>query len=243
MLCFDQCKILPCCAQEDEISESPKKIEIVHTQNPASLPGKVVSESDHNSESDSGVGSVRDSSNDSGKETMKSKIPLKIASSSVKVTRVKSVKRSESLLSRFSFIFPSGGEKLSDILVEEFKKNDRTTGIALERMFSSNSMNSIPEETTAQAPKKQLKKKKSLKQLITGQKEIKKEAVGETQMSPPDVPTTPEVDQNREKKKRKKRRMPRKNIEAEESESSSMSSSTGRDRPVMRKPSQKALEK
>jgi len=91
------------------------------------------------------------------------------------------------------------------------------------------------------APKKQLKKKKSLKQLITGQKEIKKEAVGETQMSPPDVPTTPEVDQNREKKKRKKRRMPRKNIE--ESESSSMSSSTGRDRPVMRKPSQKALEK
>merc|ERR1719445_1747643 len=113
---------------------------------------------------------------------MKSKIPLKIASSSVKVTRVKSVKRSESLLSRFSFIFPSGGEKLSDILVEEFKKNDRTTGIALERMFSSNSMNSIPEETTAQAPKKQLKKKKSLKQLITGQKEIKKEAVGETQL-------------------------------------------------------------
>lgn len=245
MLCFDQCKILPCCAQEDEISESTKKIEIVHTQNPAPLPAKVVSESDHNSESDSGVGSVRDSSNDSGKETMKSKIPLKIASSSVKVTRVKSVKRSESLLSRFSFIFPSGGEKLSDILVEEFKKNDRTTGIALERMFSSNSMNSIPEETTAQAPKKQLKKKKSLKQLITGQKEVKKEVSGElqTMQSPPDVPTTPEVDQNREKKKRKKRRMPRKTIEAEESESSSMSSSTNRDRPVMRKQSQKALEK
>ena len=44
--------------------------------------------------------------------------------------------------------------------------------------------------------------------------QIKKEAVGETQMSPPDVPTTPEVDQNREKKKRKKRRMPRKNIGA-----------------------------
>jgi hypothetical protein len=156
MLCFEdrKCvKIFTCCGNEDDPTASTEdkiqKIEIVHTQNSTVLPGKkmvTTSESDNNSESDSGVGSVRDSSNDSGKESMTSKIPLKIAASSAKVNRTKSVKRSESLLSRFSFIFPSGGEKLSDILVEEFKKNDRTTGIALERMFSSNSMNSIPEE-------------------------------------------------------------------------------------------------
>lgn len=158
MLCFDQnnkcLKHITCCGNEDDISGSSDgkvKLEISHPQSTTELPGKTVvtSESDINSESDSGVGSVRDSStgNDSGKESMTSKIPLKIvASTTVKVNRVKSVKRSESLLSRFSFIFPSGGEKLSDILVEEFKKNDRTTGIALERMFSSNSMNSIPEE-------------------------------------------------------------------------------------------------
>ena len=122
------------------------KVEIVHpTINSDDLPVKkaITSESDNNSESDSGVGSVRDSSNDSGKESMK--IPLKIATSSTKVMRAKSVKRSESLLSRFSFIFPSGGEKLSDILCEEFKKTDRNNGIAIERMFSSNSMESIPE--------------------------------------------------------------------------------------------------
>ena len=51
------------------------------------------------------------------------------------VNRVKSVKRSESLLSRFSFIFPQETEKLADILVEEFKKNDQSNGLAMERMF------------------------------------------------------------------------------------------------------------
>lgn len=263
MLCFEdrKCvKIFTCCGNEDDTSatEDKVKIEIIHTQNSTVLPGKKIaatSESDNNSESDSGVGSVRDSSNDSGKESMTSKIPLKIAAAPVKVNRAKSVKRSESLLSRFSFIFPSGGEKLSDILVEEFKKNDRTTGIALERMFSSNSMNSIPEESAVarpEAPKKQLKKKKSLKQLITGKDphdvrlpkvdEVKTEQKNE---STPDVPTTPEMDlENREKKKRKKRRFQRKNIDAEESESSSSTSESnrGKERPVIRKPSQKVNE-
>jgi len=141
---------------------------------------------------------------------------------------VKSVKRSESLLSRFSFIFPSGGEKLSEILVEEFKKNDRTTGIALERMFSSNSLNSISEE--AHKPKLEVRrkkssamKKKSLKQLITGKDESRLSKGSKDKCnakdSTPDVPTTPEMDlENREKKKRKKRRTQRKTI-AEQSAS------------------------
>ena len=55
--------------------------------------------------------------------------------SHISVNRVKSVKRSESLLSRFSFIFPQETEKLADILVEEFKKNDQSNGLAMERMF------------------------------------------------------------------------------------------------------------
>lgn len=256
-------KSFTCCRNEDDISDSSDKvkIEIIHTQNSTALPGQktvVTSESDNNSESDSGVGSVRDSSNDSGKESMTSQIPLKIASTTVKVNRTKSVKRSESLLSRFSFIFPSGGEKLSDILVEEFKKNDRTTGIALERMFSSNSMNSIPEEAQIrpiEVTKKQLKKKKSIKQLITGKAPmdgrfpkmiIKTEDTkdDQTNESTPDVPTTPEIDlENREKKKRKKRKTLRKTIDAEESESSSSTSESnrGEKRPVMRKPSQKVV--
>lgn len=266
MFCFDEksttcLKVLKCCGNEDEQtgSEGRVKIEIIHTQNPAVAKKAVLSDLDNNSESDSGVGSVQDSSNDSGKEsTVASKIPLKIASSTVKVNRVKSVKRSESLLSRFSFIFPSGGEKLSDILVEEFKKNDRTTvlGIALERMFSSNSMNSIPEEAQTknpEVPKKQLKKKKSLKQLITGKdpsearlpKVKVEDKICQKNESTPEVPTTPELDlENREKKKRKKRRFQRKNIDADESESSSSTSSSnrGKERPVMRKPSQKVPE-
>lgn len=271
MLCFEdrKCvKIFTCCNNEDDTSvptEEVKKIEIIHTQNSTVLPGKKsVVTSDSDSNSDSGVGSVRDSSNDSGKESIQSKnIPLKIAANqqiknAPKVNRAKSVKRSESLLSRFSFIFPSGGEKLSDILVEEFKKNDRTTGIALERMFSSNSMNSIPEESInrpTEAPKKQLKKqKKSLKQLITGKDPLdgarlpkveENEDKNQKNESTPDVPTTPEMDlENREKKKRKKRRFQRKNIDAEESESSSSTSSSnrGKERPVIRKPSQKVAE-
>ena len=48
---------------------------------------------------------------------------------------MKSVKRSESLLSRFSFIFPQESEKLADLLVEEFKKNDQKNGLAMEKMF------------------------------------------------------------------------------------------------------------
>jgi len=157
MLCFEdrqKClKNLFCCPSEDPTDAGRPEIEIIHDA--MDLQGKKIDDlegTDSNCESDSGVGSVA-SAPDSGKESMTSKIPLKIAQSTVtcvktpvKVTRVKSVKRSESLLSRFSFIFPSGGEKLSEILVEEFKKNDRTTGIALERMFSSNSLNSISEE-------------------------------------------------------------------------------------------------
>ena len=45
------------------------------------------------------------------------------------VNRGKSVKRSESLMSRFSFIFPSESEKLGDLMLQEFKKNDQSNGM------------------------------------------------------------------------------------------------------------------
>ena len=48
------------------------------------------------------------------------------------------MKRSESVLSRFSFFFPTESEKLADLLVEEFKKNDQSNGLAMERMFRNN---------------------------------------------------------------------------------------------------------
>ena len=37
-------------------------------------------------------------------------------------------KRSESTLSRFSSIFKSDGKKLTDVMVDEFKLNDRFSG-------------------------------------------------------------------------------------------------------------------
>ena len=90
---------------------------------------KKLSDQDSNSESDSGLGSVQDSNDsssaaDSGKEETLGKS-----------ARVKP-KRSESLLSRFSIIFsPSSSDKLSDMLVEDLKKTNRSNGIALERLF------------------------------------------------------------------------------------------------------------
>jgi hypothetical protein len=139
-LCFEEgskCyNFLTCKKTEEIIDQDSKKkvsIEVVHDSK------KIQHDSDDvNSESDSGVGSVRttgtegDSAIESGKESIKKP---QVKTISAKVNRVKSVKRSESLLSRFSFIFPQETEKLADILVEEFKKNDQSNGLAMERMF------------------------------------------------------------------------------------------------------------
>lgn len=98
-------------------------------------------------------------------------------------------------------------------------------------MFSSNSLNSISEEThkpklevLVRRKKSTAMKKKSLKQLITGKDESRlskgsRDGKSNAKDSTPDVPTTPEMDlENREKKKRKKRRTQRKTI-AEQSAS------------------------
>lgn len=191
---------------------------------------------DINSESDSGVGSVRttgtegDSAIESGKESIKKS---SVKTISAKVNRVKSVKRSESLLSRFSFIFPQESEKLADLLVEEFKKNDQKNGLAMEKMFRK-------ADPTVEASTKKIKKKKSFKQMILGKAENsqpalpKVEETKETEATSDDVKeigksdlvdsSSPDLNMaNREKKKRKKRRQQRKNID-ENDDSSSLSS-------------------
>ena len=44
--------------------------------------------------------------------------------------------------------FPSESEKLADMLVEEFKKNDQTNGLAMERMFRNQTKQSDKPEAT-----------------------------------------------------------------------------------------------
>merc|ERR1711935_1266394 len=146
----------------------------------------------------------------------------------------KAVKRSESVMSRFSMFFPSESEKLADMLVEEFKKNDQTNGLAMERMFRNQMKQSDkPEDAT-----KKIKKKKSFKQLIMGTKQsnnvqlpvvaekveeatsddvkdIEQLEMGDCQSSSPDVNA-----QNR-KKRMKKRRQARKNFDEDSSSLSS----------------------
>jgi hypothetical protein len=139
MFCFEErseCYNLFCCQkdlQSRDVTKVEKKVTI-------EVIAKKYSDSDINSESDSGVGSVRtgtgsenaensDSAIDSGKEkSISIKMNKPTFLNPPKVNRGKSVKRSESLMSRFSFIFPSESEKLGDLMLEEFKKNDQSNG-------------------------------------------------------------------------------------------------------------------
>ena len=51
------------------------------------------------------------------------------------------------MLSRFSLFFPSESEKLADMLVEEFKKNDQSNGLVMERMFRNQYKTDKTEDT------------------------------------------------------------------------------------------------
>jgi hypothetical protein len=151
MFCFEersQCYNLFCCQkdlQSRDVTKVEKKVTI-------EVIAKKYSDSDINSESDSGVGSVRtgtgsenaensDSAIDSGKEkSISIKMNKPTFLNPPKVNRGKSVKRSESLMSRFSFIFPSESEKLGDLMLEEFKKNDQSNGIVMERLFRNSGL-------------------------------------------------------------------------------------------------------
>jgi hypothetical protein len=255
-LCFEEgskCyNFLTCKKTEEIIDQDSKKkvsIEVVHDSK------KIQHDSDDvNSESDSGVGSVRttgtegDSAIESGKESIKKP---QVKTISAKVNRVKSVKRSESLLSRFSFIFPQETEKLADILVEEFKKNDQSNGLAMERMFRKADPSALVE-----ASNKKIKKKKSFKQLILGKGDVqplpKVEETKETEATSDDVKeigksdlvdsSSPDLNMaNREKKKRKKRRQQRKPTDGQADDSSSLSSN--QDEPVPARPTQLANQK
>ena len=96
------------------------------------------------SECDSGVGSNRSNKSDSDKSDNEnpSKIEDEITYEQIKAQYSKSMKaskpkRSESTLSRFSSIFKSDGKKLADVMVDEFKLNDRFSGESSLRSMNS----------------------------------------------------------------------------------------------------------
>lgn len=248
MLCFEErskCYNFFTCQKELQTSDNEEKkmsIKVIQT----SSMKKKDSDSDINSESDSGVGSVRtgtgsenhsDSAIDSGKEAS-IKITKITKLNPPKVNRGKSVKRSESLMSRFSFIFPSESEKLGDLMLEEFKKNDQSNGIVMERLFRNSGLSTgNPVKNPTEAAAKKIKKKKSFKQLILGKSADaaiqlpKVEETKEAEATSDDVKeigkselvdsSSPDLNMNnREKKKRKKRRQQRKNIDENEDSSS-----------------------
>lgn len=120
-----------------------------------SLGGKSIS-SEGNSECDSGVGSNRSNKSDSDKSDNEnpSKLEDEITYEQIKAHYSKSMKaskpkRSESTLSRFSSIFKSDGKKLADVMVDEFKLNDRFSGLSMDRIWGS-FMNDIKEDMRQQ---------------------------------------------------------------------------------------------
>jgi len=155
MACFEDTScynLIFCQKNEPEVkaSNSARKLEITVIQSTLEEVKKTMSDS----ESDSGVGSVRtndqSSENDSANENQQKKtvtlITPKLGPKPAKSS--KAVKRSESVMSRFSMFFPSESEKLADMLVEEFKKNDQTNGLAMERMFRNQTKQSDKPEAT-----------------------------------------------------------------------------------------------
>jgi len=231
MLCFSQKFCLPCCQETEELGREKPTIERIDSAVITISPKKKGQEIDSNSESDSGLGSVQDS-NDSGSSSAdsgKEEITAKSA-------RTKP-KRSESLLSRFSVIFTnSASDKLSDMLVEDLKKTNRSNGIALERLFDDKGVKipAIPENAKPEVQKK-LKKKKSFKQLFT--KEVQEPLPEENSQTmdqeknvivnqtPFDPQSTPEMEQELQRKqKRRQKRRPVQKIIGDSPESSSRES-------------------
>ncbi|CAG5109942.1 Oidioi.mRNA.OKI2018_I69.chr2.g4410.t1.cds [Oikopleura dioica] len=121
-----------------------------------SLGGKSIS-SEGNSECDSGVGSNRSNKSDSDKSDNEnsSKLEDGITYEQIKAHYSKpvstKVKRTESTFSRFSAIFKSDGKKLTDVMVEEFRLNDRFSGLSMDRIWGG-FMNDIKEDIRQPAP-------------------------------------------------------------------------------------------
>jgi len=155
MACFEDTacyNFIFCKNNEPEVkaNDNPRKLEITVIQSTLDEVKKTMSDS----ESDSGVGSVRtndqSSENDSAGEVQNQKKTVTLITPKLGPKPAKSskpVKRSESVMSRFSFFFPAESEKLADMLVEEFKKNDQTNGLAMERMFRNQT-----KQTTSDKP-------------------------------------------------------------------------------------------
>lgn len=260
MACFEDTacyNFIFCKKNEPEVKVSdPRKLEITVIQSTLEEVKKTMSDS----ESDSGVGSVRtndqSSENDSANENQQKKtvtlITPKLGPKPAKSS--KPVKRSESVMSRFSFFFPAETEKLADMLVEEFKKNDQSNGLAMERMFRNQTKQSDKPEAT-----KKIKKKKSFKQLIMGTKQtnnatatqqlpVVTEKVEEaTSDDVKDIEqlemcdcqsSSPDVNAQNRKKRMKKRRQARKNFD----EDSSSLSSNGQEKQQQQQQQQQVIK-
>ncbi|CAG5110428.1 Oidioi.mRNA.OKI2018_I69.chr2.g4833.t2.cds [Oikopleura dioica] len=70
-------------------------------------------------------------------------------------TQMKRPKRNGSTLSRFSHIFKNDGKKLSDTLTEEFRLNDRFSGLSMDRIWGGFLQQLREEEQSAKTPSKQ----------------------------------------------------------------------------------------
>lgn len=122
-----------------------------------SIGGKSISSEAINSECDSGLGSASDSgrrskdqSDASEKSDGEKSDDVAIEQPSLTLEQIKAnfgrkPKRTESTLSRFSSIFSNDGRRLTDVLVEEFRLNDRFSGLSMDRIWGG-FMDGIKEE-------------------------------------------------------------------------------------------------
>lgn len=124
-----------------------------------SIGGKSITSDALNSECDSGLGSASDSGRRSkdqsdaseksdGEKSEKShetREQPSVTLEQIKANFGRKPKRTESTLSRFSSIFSNDGRKLTDVLVEEFRLNDRFSGLSMDRIWGG-FMDGIKEE-------------------------------------------------------------------------------------------------
>jgi len=122
-----------------------------------SIGGKSISSDALNSECDSGLGSASDSGrrskdqsdasekSDNEKSDNDGKEVPSVTLEQIKANFGRKPKRTESTLSRFSSIFSNDGRRLTDVLVEEFRLNDRFSGLSMDRIWGG-FMDGIKEE-------------------------------------------------------------------------------------------------
>lgn len=125
-----------------------------------SIGGKSINSDAMNSECDSGLGSSSDSgrrskdqsdasetsdAEKSADEEKPAEHQPTVTLEQIKANFGRKPKRTESTLSRFSSIFSNDGRKLTDVLVEEFRLNDRFSGLSMDRIWGG-FMEGIKEE-------------------------------------------------------------------------------------------------